>query len=55
MDFRQMKIKKKYKIKSKLAQKLYDDNIWHVNMTKSIIFKFFMHLTSFVFVILANF
>ena len=31
-----------------LAQKLYDENIWHLNITKLIIFKFFIHIASFV-------
>ena len=31
-------------IKSKLTQKLYDENIWLVNITKPIIFQFFTHI-----------
>ena len=38
--FRQWKIKENHNIKSKLFQKLYDENIWHVNITKSIMLHF---------------
>ena len=46
--FRQGAIKENHDIKGKLAQKLYDENIWLVNITKPFIFQFFLHLTSFV-------
>ena len=39
---------------SKLAQKQNYYNIWLVNITKPIIFQFFMHLTSFVVAILVK-
>ena len=42
-------------MKVKLAQKLYDENLWHMDITISIIFQSFMHLTSFVFAILVKF
>ena len=39
------KLKKNRHTKSKLAQKLYEENIWLVIRTKLIIYQFFMHLT----------
>ena len=42
-------------IKSKLVQKLYDENIWHVNTRKPVIFQSFIPLTNFVVAILLKF
>ena len=52
--FGQWKIKKNHNLKSKLTQKLYDDNTWHVTVLKPIIFPFLLYLTSFVIAILVN-
>ena len=40
--FRQWKIKENHNIKDKLAQKLCGEKVCHVNITKSIIFQFFV-------------
>ena len=48
-------IKENQNIKSKLVQKLNDENIWHVNITKRIIFQFFIDLDSFVVAVLVKF
>ena len=42
-------------MKSKLAPKLYYENICYVNITKPIVFHFFIHVTSFVAAILVKF
>ena len=35
-----------HNIKSKPAQKPYDENTWHVNVRKTMKFQFFMYFTS---------
>ena len=52
---RQWKIKENHKIKSKLVQKVHDENVRHVNITKAIMFQYFIHLTMFVIAILVKF
>ena len=42
-------IKDKHNLKGKLANKLYNENVWHVNITKAIVTQFFGHLKSFSF------
>ena len=37
------KIKENPNNKSKLTQKLFDENIWYANITKPIIFEFFIY------------
>ena len=45
--FRQWKIQENHNTKGKLVQKLYQENIGHVNITKPVVFQFFIHITSF--------
>ena len=54
-DFKQEKIKENHNISSRLPPNLYDENIWHINITRSIIFQFSIHIASFVDVILVKF
>ena len=42
--YKQCNIKEKCNIKSKAVEKLYDENVWHVDITKRIVLPFFMHL-----------
>ena len=53
--FGQWKIKENHNIKNKLAQKLYDENIWHRSITKVIKFQFFIYITGFIVVIFDKF
>ena len=48
-------MKENHNIKSKLTLKPYNGNVWHVNITKPIIFRIFIHLTSLLVVILVKF
>ena len=41
--YKQCKIKENHNLKSKWAQKLYDENMCHVNITKRIVIPFFIH------------
>ena len=52
--FGQWKIKENHTIKSKLDQKLYDENLQPVNIAKPTTSQFFIHLTSIVVAILGN-
>ena len=52
--FKQWKMKENHNIRSELSQKIYNENIWNVDITKAIIFRFFIHFTSVV-VILVKF
>ena len=54
-NFTQWKIKVDHNVKSKLAQRLYHENIWHVNIAKPIIFQFFIHIASFIVALLEKF
>ena len=54
LTFEKWKMKENHNIKSKSTQNLYNKNVWHVNITKPIIFRVFIHLTSVVVVILVK-
>ena len=41
-------------MKSKLAQKLFDENVWQANISKPSVIQFCVHSTSFIIFILAN-
>ena len=48
-------IRKNHHLKRKLAQKLYDEYAWHLNISKSSVTQFFVHLTSLFIFILSKF
>ena len=45
--YKQCNMKKTHITKSKLAQKLCDRNVWHVNITEPILNEIFMYSVSF--------
>ena len=54
-DFKEWKIKESHNMKSKLALEPYNEKIGLVDITKPIIFRFFIYLSSVVVVILVKF
>ena len=54
-QFKTIENEEKSQFWNKSAQKLYDENIWHVNMAKTIIFRFSIALTSFIVTTLVKF
>ena len=53
--YKQCNIKKNHNLKSESAQKLYYENVWHINITKPIASLFFMPFTLFLVPIVAKF
>ena len=52
---KQCNIKKNHGTRSTLAQKLLDENVYHVNITKPVVIVFFAHFESFSVPIVAKF
>ena len=54
-SFKQWNIRENHSLRNKLAQKLYDEYVWHLNISKPSVIQLFVHLTRFFIFILVKF